>query len=55
MVKVRIRPYDDTIMTYNKDWKAGLASAKMKAVAPDKQKQNVNHGLILEDVIIQYR
>jgi len=54
-VRVRIRPSSDIIMTFNEDWKAGLTSEQLHAVAQSKQETNVNHGVILEDVIIQYR
>ena len=54
-VRVRIRPSSDIIMTFNEDWKAGLTSEQLHAVAQSKQVTNVNHGVILEDVMIQYR
>ena len=54
-VKVRIRPTSDIVMTLNARWNAGIASEQLHAVAQSAQKTNVNHGLVLEDVIIQYR
>ena len=54
-VKVRIRPTSDIVMTLNARWDAGIAFEQLHAVAQSDQKTNVNHGLVLEDVIIQYR
>lgn len=54
-VRVRIRPSSDVIMRLNEDWSAGIASAQLKAIAQSAQKTNVNHAVVLEDVVIQYR
>ena len=54
-VMVRIRPTSNVIMSLNSLWNAGLASAGLTAVAQSSQKTNVNHGIVLEDVVIQYK
>lgn len=54
-VMVRIRPTSNVIMSLNSLWNAGLASAGLTAVAQSAQKTNVNHGIVLEDVVIQYK
>ena len=54
-VMVRIRPTSNAIMSLNSLWNAGLASAGLTAVAQSAQKTNVNHGIVLEDVVIQYK
>ena len=54
-VKVRIRPSSDIIMCFNAQWDAGIASAQLRAIPQPNQKTNVNHGLFLEDVVIQYK
>ncbi len=54
-VMVRIRPMSNVIMSLNSLWNAGLASAGFTAVAQSDQKTNVNHGVVLEDVVIQYK
>ena len=52
---VRIRPTSNVMMSLNSLWNAGLASAGLTAVAQSAQNTNVNHGVVLEDVVIQYK
>ena len=54
-VKIRIRPSSDIIMCFNALWNAGIASAQLRAIPQSSQVTNVNHGIFLEDVVIQYK
>ena len=54
-VKIRIRPSSDIIMCFNAQWDAGIASAGLRAISQASQKTNVNHGIFMEDVMIQYK
>lgn len=54
-VMIRIRPTSNIIMSLNSLWNAGLAYDALTAVLQSSQKTNVNHGVVLEDVVIQYR
>ena len=54
-VKIRIRPTSDIIMRFNAQWDAGIASAGLRALPQSSQTTNVNHGIFLEDVVIQYK
>lgn len=54
-VMIRIRPTSNIIMSLNSLWNAGLAYDALTAVFQSSQKTNVNHGVVLEDVVIQYR
>lgn len=54
-VMIRIRPTSNIIMSLNSLWNAGLAYDALTAVLQSSQKTNVNHGVVLEDVVIQYK
>lgn len=54
-VMIRIRPTSNIIMSLNSLWNVGLAYDALTAVLQSSQKTNVNHGVVLEDVVIQYR
>ncbi len=54
-VMIRIRPTSNIIMSLNSVWNVGLAYDGLTAMLQSSQKTNVNHGVVLEDVVIQYR
>lgn len=54
-VMIRIRPTSNIIMSLNSVWNVGLAYDALTAVLQPSQKTNVNHGVVLEDVVIQYK
>jgi hypothetical protein len=54
-VMIRIRPTSNIIMSLNSAWNVGLAYDALTAVLQSSQKTNVNHGVVLEDVVIQYK
>ena len=54
-VMIRIRPTSNVIMSLNSAWNVGLAYDALTAVLQPSQKTNVNHGVVLEDVVIQYK
>lgn len=54
-VMIRIRPTSNVIMSLNSVWNVGLAYDALTAMLQSSQKTNVNHGVVLEDVVIQYK